>query len=110
MKSRRQRLVLCVAILPMMCFLLGCFTMGKEFQEDSVRAIQQGKTSKNNVLNMFGAPGSKGIENGEETWTYSHYQFRLLSFETWAKDLTIRFDKAGIVNSYSYSSSWPPTR
>lgn len=110
MNYRWRQLVFWFTVVPVLCLIVGCVSIGKDFQEDTVRAIQQGKTTKNNVLNMFGAPYSKGIENGEETWTYTYFQGRLIGWQSWTKDLTVRFDNNGVVNSYSYSNSWPPTR
>lgn len=87
----------------------GCYTMGRDFQGTKIQAVEKGVTTKSDVLNQFGAPHSKGIENGMETWTYSYYKFRLIGMETWAKDFTVGFDKKGVVQTYSYSSSFPPS-
>jgi len=92
-----------------LAFLTGCYTLGKDFEETSVKGLKIGKTTKNEILNTFdAAPYAKGIENDMETWTYSHYKFQLIGMTTWTKDLTIRFDENGVVKSYSYTNSWPP--
>ena len=95
-------------VLAALVVTTGCFSTGKPFETETVKSIENGKTTKNELLNMFGAPHAKGIENGMETWTYTHYKFRLIGLEEWAKDLIVRFSEDGVVKSYSYSSSWPP--
>ena len=88
----------------MILFAAGCATVGSDFSAERVKDIQLHETTQDDILSMFGAPWRTGIEDGLETWTYGKYRYQLLS-ETSTKDLVIRFDKNGIVISYSFNTT-----
>jgi hypothetical protein len=68
--------------------------------------VVKGKTTKAQVLAMYGDPFRVGFENGDAKWTYGYYHYRLFG-ETETKDLDISFDRNGVVSSCTYSSSTP---
>jgi len=88
----------------MILFAAGCATVGRDFPAERVSEIQLNQTTQDDILSMFGVPWRTGIEDGLQTWTYGKYRYQLLS-ETSTKDLVIRFDKNGIVISYSFNTT-----
>jgi hypothetical protein len=46
------------------------------------------------------------MEDGQPTWTYGHYRYTLLG-DTRTRDLVVRFDPRGVVQSYTFSSTDP---
>jgi len=85
--------------------LLGCATIGREFQYRRVSEIQIGQTTKSELLGRFGLPYRRGIEDGDSTWTYVHYKVRVFGEKLRTRDLYIRFDKDGTVRSFTYNSN-----
>lgn len=80
----------------------GCTaSMGQPFPVQHVRQIETGKTTQAEIRKMFGDPWRTGLENGKRTWTYGEYSMKS------ARDLVIRFDDRNVVQSYSFSSSFP---
>ena len=78
--------------------------MGQSFPEERVTMIKIGQTSRDEIRTMFGEPWRLGMEDGQQTWTYGNYRYSVLgSRET--SDLVVRFNKEGIVASYSYNTS-----
>ena len=99
-----KRMVLVVLAV----FLIaGCVTMGQDFPAAPVKSIVNGKTTKDQVRATFGAPYQTGIEDGMETWTYYRIRYRGPK-KTQSKELHISFDKQGVVDSYSFTSTEPP--
>ena len=86
--------------------LTGCVTTGRDFPADPVKSIVNGKTTKEDVRQMFGAPYQTGIEDGRESWTYYRIRHRGAG-RTESKELHIVFDKKGLVESYSFSETSP---
>lgn len=94
---------LCIFVF--LLFLAGCITVGKSFPVDPVRGIKIGQTTKQDALALFGKPWRTGIEDGDETWTYGHYQYRLFGNSNTC-DLVLRFNKEDKVISYTYNSNY----
>lgn len=94
--------------LTLICMLLllnsACATIGKEFSSSQVSLLRIGETSQAQVRSMFGAPWRVGIENGQRTWTYGHYQYSLFNQGS-TEDLVVRFDNRGIVASYVFNTT-----
>jgi hypothetical protein len=86
--------------------LASCLTVGRPFPVESVREIQIGKTTQDDVRTRFGAPWRTGIEDGQRTWTYGHYRYAALG-TTRTRDLVVRFDDKGTVVSYTFNSTYP---
>lgn len=85
----------------------GCVTMGRDFPTDPVKSIVNGKTTREDVRAAFGTPYQMGIEDGMESWTYYKIRYRGPK-KTRSKELHITFDKQGIVDSHSFTSTEPP--
>lgn len=98
-----------VTLILLFIFLLGiagCMSIGRNFPINPVRDLQIGKTTKEDILHMFGAPWRTGIEDGDKTWTYAHYRYSLFSGSK-TRDLVLRFNASDKLVSYSFNSSYP---
>ena len=92
--------IICIAFI----LVAGCATVGHDFPVDLVNNIQIGKTTKEEIRNMFGEPWRIGLEDGRETWSYGQYQYAMFS-EKDAKDLVVRFNDKAIVESYTFNTT-----
>ena len=84
----------------------GCATVGHDFPVDIVNKIEIGRTTKDDLLAMFGEPWRTGIEDGLKTWTYAKYRYRLFG-STSTTDLKVRFSAENVVESYSFNTTEP---
>ncbi len=92
-----------VAVLSMV-FVIGCGTVGKNFDSSRVKNIQNNKTTQAEVLDWFGVPFKEGNENGHTMWTYQFDKYKVVG-EPESKDLVILFDNNQVVKAYRYTSS-----
>ncbi len=95
--------VLFVSVVSLMTFS-ACATVGNQFSFKGVQSIIIGKTTRNEILSTYGQPFRVGYDNGNEKWTYGYYKYRVFG-DSNTKDLDITFDKSGLVQKYTYSSS-----
>jgi hypothetical protein len=93
-----------IILLVMSLLMFGCATVGKDFPVESVSGIQIGKTTQQDIREQFGSPWRVGIEDGQNTWTYGKYRYRLIG-DASAPDLVIRFDNQDIVASFSFNTT-----
>lgn len=84
--------------------LAGCATIGHDFPSERVPEIRIGETTRSQILVMFGDPWRTGIEDGLVKWTYGKYRYSAFGGSR-SKDLTVTFDDAGRVASYSYNTT-----
>jgi hypothetical protein len=84
---------------------LSCATIGHRFPPENVARVKIGQTTKAQLLGDFGLPYRRGIEDGDSTWTYVYYKFRLFGENLRTRDLYLRFDPDGRVKSYTYNSN-----
>lgn len=106
MKNFTKTPVIMLALASALILLAACATMGSPFRFAGAESVEVGKTSKSEVLSLYGKPFRVGVENGDATWTYGYYRYKLFG-DSQTKDLKITFDKKGIVSDYNYSSSEP---
>ena len=106
MKSKNRTIIVPVLIVFVCIFIFcaACATVGREFPTDMVSKIKIGETTKVEINRLFGPPWRTGIEDGDETWTYGHYRYRLFGASS-TTDLVIRYDKKEIVRSYSFNTT-----
>jgi len=90
----------------MFLMLVGCATIGTEFNTDAVSRIVIGETGQADMQTLFGDPWRTGIEDGSPTWTYACYRLRLFKAPE-TSDLYVRFDATGKVASYAFNSTKP---
>jgi hypothetical protein len=87
-------------------FCVSCATVGRDFPTARVSDIAIGKTTQNEIRTMFGSPWRVGIEDGQRTWTYGKYRYRLFG-QTTTQDLVVRFDERDVVASYTFNTTEP---
>ncbi|PID43957.1 MAG: hypothetical protein CSA52_03280 [Gammaproteobacteria bacterium] len=93
-----------VCITGLICLLQACANVGKTFESGNIFQIESGKTTREQVQQLFGPPWRRGLENGLVTWTYAHYQYSAFN-PLRSEDLFIKFDDNGVVKSYTYNTS-----
>jgi hypothetical protein len=98
-KLRKTGLVLGVVF-----FLNACVTVGQEFSPE-VRWIEKGKTTRQEIDKRIGAPWRTGYDSGLYTYTYGFYRYSVFR-PARTRDLVVRFLPDGMVESYSFSSSF----
>jgi outer membrane protein assembly factor BamE (lipoprotein component of BamABCDE complex) len=84
--------------------LIGCGTVGKQFDSSKVKDISKGATTKSQILEMFGLPFKEGFQDGLVTWTYQFDSYSSIGSNQY-KDLVILFDSRDVVKSYRYTST-----
>ncbi|MCD4814275.1 hypothetical protein K8S19_11360 [bacterium] len=97
-----------LSILGLVLFLLsGCVTLGKPFPGSFAETIVIGQTLRTEIEAKLGEPYRTGLDSGDRTATYLHYQFGLFA-QTTTVDLTIVYTSENIVKSYVFNSnqSW----
>jgi outer membrane protein assembly factor BamE (lipoprotein component of BamABCDE complex) len=98
--ARRARVALAAILISS-----GCATVGRPFLPENVQQIRTGKTTKGDLVLLFGDPYRRGLDDGDSTWTYVHYKLRMFGEHVRSRDLYLRFDDAGRVKSFSYNSN-----
>lgn len=93
-------------MLCILCLVCACATVGRSFPPERVTSITRDSTTKAELLGHFGMPYRRGIDDGDSTWTWVHYKFRLFGEHMQTRDLIVTFDDAGRVTSYTYNSSF----
>jgi len=99
-----RRLSCALAALVAAALLAGCATVGREFPSEKVPQIRIGETTRSDIRAMFGEPWRTGLEDGDVKWTYGRYRYSVFGASR-SKDLTVRFDDAGRVVSYSFNTT-----
>jgi len=89
--------------------ILACATVGRNFDATQLAWLQNGETTKEEVLKTLGPPWRVGVDSGQLTWTYGYYQYRAFG-DSNSKDLTLHFSPQGTVTSFTLSSSFPSER
>jgi hypothetical protein len=95
-----------VVLLAVVLLAGGCASIGSEFPAERVSEIEIGRTTRPEIVEMFGNPWRTGIEDGQVKWTYGRYRVSLFGGGR-AKDLALRFDDKGVVTSYSFNTTEP---
>lgn len=119
MKTRLLTLGIFTSFLFSIVLNLGGCAMGTEsIAKEDAATLQQkivnGKTTKADLQKMFGEPSERGTKNGREYWMYRLQTAGVRTFipfvglatgnsGTEIKDLTIDFDKSGVVTNFDLS-------
>ena len=88
----------------LLALLPGCASVGHDFPVAYVSSIEKGTTTQADIKNRFGEPWRVGVEDGQTTWTYGKYKYRLFGQPS-TTDLVVRFNTSGVVASYSFSTT-----
>lgn len=94
------------AFLLALCMLVvGCGTVGKDFDSSKVKKIQNNVTTQLEILEWFGVPYKEGTENKHTMWTYQLDTWQAIG-EGQSKGLVILFDKNNVVKAHRYESNF----
>jgi hypothetical protein len=107
--SSRDRRVRLLGILLglsalVLLFCASCVSVGREFPVSEVSEIRIGETTRNEIRAMFGSPWRVGLDDGQPTWTYGRYRYRLFR-QTSTQDLVVRFNEQAVVASYTFNTT-----
>ncbi len=101
-----RSLLICGTLLLCLSWVAGCGTVGKDFSVEQAQAIENGKTTKEDIAQMFGEPFKTGIQNGHPIWIYERNKYKAIGDDT-SKSLTVEFDDKGVVKSHQVTSNEP---
>ncbi|HZS34103.1 MAG TPA: hypothetical protein VFC42_12065 [Methylomirabilota bacterium] len=104
----RDRLAGLTGVVTLALLLASCSALstGRDFPSPKPGAgVQNGTTTKADLLRMFGEPTQVGVKDGDQTWTW--YYFKKGKDADLSKQLEVTFNPQGIVKSYSFSSNFP---
>lgn len=94
------------ALVLLAATLLGCATVGRNFDATSLGWLHPGETTRQELLANLGQPLRVGSDSGDSTWTYGYYQYRLVG-DSNNKDLVVRFLPDGKVKSFTLNTTFP---
>ena len=94
-----------IFLLALCTLMVGCGTVGKDFDSTKVKKIQNNVTTQIEILDWFGVPYKEGKENNHTMWTYQLDSWQAIG-EGLSKGLVILFDDNNIVKAYRYESSY----
>lgn len=64
-----------LVIVALVAFVSGCYSSGRKIDQGNIERIQIGKTTKQEVTSLLGAPEQlTRMGNGDMTMTYSYYR------------------------------------
>jgi len=86
--------------------IAGCVKFGRDFPSHMTERIIIGKTTTKDILEMFGPPYQRGVEDGIPKWRY-YYGRKIWGRPEISRDLTIWFNPNGTVKSYDFTSNFP---
>lgn len=101
-----RKLLVSLATLVSLVAFSACSTVGANFDMAKVAKIENGKTSQNDIRQMFGKPFKTGVQNGNPVWTYEYDEYRAIGQDN-TKDLVVVFDDRGIVKSHQLMANRP---
>jgi len=85
---------------------LGCGTVGKDFDMEQAKTIQNGITTREDIALMFGKPFKVGVQNSHPIWVYEENKYRAVGDNS-SKSLIVEFDDNGVVRNHAILSSEP---
>ncbi|MBC8285674.1 MAG: hypothetical protein H8E32_17810 [Nitrospinae bacterium] len=83
----------------------GCASVGKDFDSEKVKNIQNNVTTQLEIVDWFGVPFKEGTENGYTMWTYQKDKWKAVG-DAESKGLVILFDDKNKVKAYRYESNY----
>ena len=106
------KLILLIVILSITvsnCTTTHTYKMGNEFTADNLDKIIRGKTTRDDIIRLFGEPLKIGSRNGKVIYTYSYQEIKFTAFiwvtkpelvEKTGDTLVIEFDENNKVEKY----------
>jgi len=91
--------------------IVGCLRsiVGSPIHSESISRVEAGKTTKAEVLRLFGSPYQIESSGEREIFTYIYAKTTVIWYILYTQQnqeadvLTFFFDKAGVVSNYSFS-------
>jgi outer membrane protein assembly factor BamE (lipoprotein component of BamABCDE complex) len=101
---KKTELIGFLIIISLLVTIFGCasVTRGKRFDHLSVPKIEKGKSTQEDIVNLFGEPLTVRKTEKAEAWNYNMYELNQISTNK-DRSLDVYFDKSGIVTDYKYS-------
>lgn len=100
---QRVKGTLWLAVVLLGAIMAGCAVqLGKPFDASQVTTLKVGATTQAEVLERLGPPASKGLKDGRPLWTYLYARVAMTGGAANGTVLSVEFDAAGVVRSYSY--------
>ena len=93
-----------IILLALCTLMVGCGTVGKDFDSSKITKIQNNLTTQLQVLDWFGVPYKEGTENKYTMWTYQVDSWQAIG-EGQSKGLVILFDEKNVVKAHRYESN-----
>ena len=93
-----------IFLLALYLLVVGCGTVGKDFDSLNVEKIQNNVTTQLEILDWFGLPYKEGTENNYTMWTYQVDTWQAIG-EGQSKGLVILFDEKNVVKAHRYESN-----
>lgn len=84
----------------------GCGTVGKDFDMEQAKTIENGKTTREDIALMFGEPFKVGVQNNHPIWVYEKSKWKAIGDDT-SKSLIVEFDDNGVVRNHSIMTNEP---
>lgn len=100
-----RKIIFLFSFLFISIFFVACFTVGSQFPS-SVTWIKPLQTTRTEIEKAFGPPFRTGYDSGFMTYSYGYYNYSAFK-DSQTKDLTVRFNNKNVVESYTFSSSFP---
>ena len=102
-----QRALWAVAVV-VVCALVSCATVGREFDRTHIGDIKAGAQDKNQIRGWFGEPNKVQSITGSpagcmERWTYVHAHSSYGGAKTRSAALVVDFDRNGKVCDHAYT-------
>jgi outer membrane protein assembly factor BamE (lipoprotein component of BamABCDE complex) len=107
-----SRILLCLAVTLISCMVtVGCVRsiVGSPIHSEFISRVEAGKTTKTEVLRLFGSPYQIESSGDREIFTYIYGKTTVIWYILYTQQnqeadvLTFFIDKAGVVSNYSFS-------
>jgi outer membrane protein assembly factor BamE (lipoprotein component of BamABCDE complex) len=105
MKIIRYMSLISIPIIVTFLILSCSSEFGRQFDETKTKLIEKGKTTQNQILEMFEKPKMKSYTSeGKIIWSYIYSIATVGKGITYEKSLTIVFNKENIVEDFIYKN------
>ena len=93
-------------ILSLVMLCIGCVKVGKELPANSLNSIVVNKTTKAQMLAMFGPPVTQSYNsNGQQALGWTHQNIGPFAFSVRTQMLTAIFDENDVVTHYTVNDN-----
>jgi hypothetical protein len=79
--------------------------VGRNFDCTKLSWLKKDETTKQEVRDNLGEPFRVGVDEGQPSWTYGYYKYRLIGNSD-TKDLVLRFGPDDKLKSYTLNTTF----